>query len=122
MNGKVKVSFLVSTAYKGPRNPGDVVEVESDYAERWAKNGIARIVVDEPVKVSKAAVETVKDDIVVDDVVPEQETGVSGAVDYTGLTVKQLYEECLSKHIDVEPKLKREHYLSLLLAHGASEE
>ena len=42
-----RVKFLTDTAYQGPRREGDEINVPDDYALRWEKNGIAKIMGDE---------------------------------------------------------------------------
>lgn len=40
----VKVEMLVDTFYYEPLKKGGVIDVDSDVAERWVRNNIAKIV------------------------------------------------------------------------------
>lgn len=85
----IKVKFLVDTAYKGPRHEGDIVDVPSDYAKRWAKNGIATIIEEEK-----------KDDV--------KEKSLEE------MNAKELYALCKERGVEAEAKMPKKYYLEKL--------
>lgn len=94
-----KVRLLVSTAYQGSRKEGDEISVPEDFADRWAKNGIAELIVEE-----------VKE-------LDEDEKGSlepTDKSDITNLSAKALYALCKEMELDVEAKQPKEYYLEKL--------
>ena len=92
----MKVQFLVNTAYKGPRVEGEIIDVPKAFAERWAKNKIAKILEEEN-----------------DDKKPEPEPETE-VVSYEAMTAKELYELCVEKGIEVEVKQPKKYYIEKL--------
>lgn len=99
------VRMLVSTAYDGPKKPGDELFVPEDTANRWAKLGIAEIIGKE-----------VEDDDVEDEVETEElETEeVEDEIDYNSMTGKALFELCKERGIEVEAKQPKAYYIEKL--------
>lgn len=96
-----KVKLLINTAYKGPRKEGEVISVPDDFANRWAKNGIAEIVGDvqneEAPKKEEEPVEPTAD-----------------TVDYNNMNAKELFALCKEKGLEVEAKKSKEYYIEQL--------
>ena len=88
---KVKVEMLVDTAYQGPRKEGDIISVPEDFAYRWVKNGIARLV------------EGAGND-----------EGEKVPANYESLSAKKLYELCQERGIEVEAKKSKAYYIEKL--------
>lgn len=97
-----KVRILVQTRYDGPKFPGDEVEVDNATAKRWCNNGIAEII--------EVVEDETPEEIVGQDNTNTEETPTS----YDELTAKQLYELCVEKGIEVEPKQAKQVYIELL--------
>ncbi len=97
----MKVKFLVSTAYKGPRKEGDVISVPDDFAKRWAKNGIAEIIEDDSNSNKNRTTH-------------ETSSKTADTADLSSLSAKELYELCVKKEINVEVKKGKEYYLEKL--------
>lgn len=98
---KVKVEMLVNTAYQGPRREGEVISVPEDFAYRWVKNGIAKLV--------------------------EESGNVEGEkvpANYESMSAKKLYELCQERGIEVEAKKAKAYYIEKLEAddEGADDE
>lgn len=87
------VKFLVDTAYQGPRRAGEILAVPDDFANRWAKNGIAEII--EKPEADAEPIEAVVED-------------------YSKMNAKELYLVCKEKGIEAEPKKSKEYYLEKL--------
>lgn len=104
--GIMKVTMLVNTAYQGARHVGEVVEVPTDFAIRWANNGIAKFAEDMPIEEEEVIEET--------DVGEEDEPAEEEAVALESLTAKQLYAMCIDQGFEVEPKQAKATYLALL--------
>lgn len=100
----MKVKFLVSTAYKGPRKEGEVISVPDDFAKRWAKNGIAKIVDDESDSENDKNQSVGSDDV----------SDTNKSDDLSKLSAKELYELCNEKGLEVEAKKSKNYYLDAL--------
>lgn len=82
------VEMLKNTNYYGIKEQGKSYgDIPSDIALRWAQRGIAKIVVE--------ASEPETEDV-------EEFVGQDAVVDYSGYTVKQLFEMCKEKGIELE--------------------
>lgn len=81
----MKVRMKCNTAYKGPVYAGQEIDVPNDFARRWSKNGIAEII--------EKAEAPIQDE---------------------ALTPRQLYNLCISKGLEAEPKKDAEYYTKLL--------
>lgn len=117
--GMLKVVFLVNTAYQGARHEGEELIVPSDFAIRWANNGIARIVID-PAEVQ---LDEAEDEIEVDEAEPVaavEETSLPAEEDFESMSSKELYKACVARGIEVEVKQPKDVYLNLL--RGTTEE
>ena len=79
------VQMISSTHYGKPLQPGDMVEVNETIAKRWEKAKIA-IVVEQP-KTEKALED---------------------------MTAKELFELCVERGFEVEPKKGKAYYLEFL--------
>lgn len=99
----VLVRMLVDTAYQGPRKTGDEVRVPEDFANRWVKNKIAELVGTVPTE----------PEVNVEPETVEEETP---AIDYEGMTAKELYELCQESGLDVEAKKTKAYYIAKLTA------
>lgn len=95
-----KVKFLTDTAYQGPRKEGDVISVADDFANRWAKNGIAEVIGSDDSNESNESGEVTD--------------GNSGTVDYESMSAKDLFAACKEKGIEVEAKKSKEYYIEKL--------
>ena len=84
-----KVELLVHTFYGKPLKPGDIIEVDEKVAERWGRNRIARVVVE------------------------EQEEG-----DKTKLTVAELKEIAEANGVDVSGLKKKDEIIAALQSAG----
>ena len=117
---KVKVRMLVNTAYQGPRKEGEVISVPKDFANRWVKNKIAELVLedendeDEEIIGQEDENESEGTGEVTDTQEPEGESTESGEVDYANMKAKELYDLCVEKGIEVEAKKSKEYYIEKL--------
>ena len=109
-----KVKLLVDTAYQGPRKEGDVLSVPDDFANRWAKNGIAEIY---DGKVDEDTNEEVSTEEVSNEPEASDEVSDTNEVDYSSMSAKDLYAACKDKGIEVEAKKSKEYYIEKLIAH-----
>lgn len=91
-----KVKFLTDTAYRGPRKAGETISVPDDFAKRWAKNGIAKIIIDAN-GVTSPLPKT-----------PKTEEG------YSKMNAKELFTLCKERGLVVEPKKSKEYYIEKL--------
>lgn len=109
---KVKVQFLVNTAYKGPRTEGDTMDVPKDFAERWSKNGIAKIIGDPTAENQEVAgeIEAEPEEEQVEPVVEAEED----QVDLSKMSAKELFALCQERGIEVEQKKSKEYYIEKL--------
>ena len=100
------IKFKVQTRLKGiSYKEGDTANLllkESDIV-RLVKNNII-----EPVEESKLAADSDEEIEVIDAEIKE--------VPYNQMQAKELYDICISKGIEVEPKKKKEYYLEKLEA------
>lgn len=99
---KLLVKMLVSTAFDGPKKPGDELLVPEDTANRWAKLGIAEII---------GKVEDVEDEVETEDLEAEE---VEEEIDYNSMTGKALFELCKERGIEVEAKQPKTYYIEKL--------
>lgn len=84
----IQVEMLVNTVFGGRRLLiGDKIEVPEVIGQGWAKRGIAALI-------------------------PGQDQ--EDAIDLGSLTAKQLFDMCVEKGIETEPKLSKEAYIALL--------
>ena len=107
-----RVKFLTDTAYQGPRREGDEINVPDDYALRWEKNGIAKIMGDEYVtnEENEEHEDTeVEDKEITNEVVSEEEVE-----DFTNMNAKELFAKCKERGLEVEAKKSREYYIEKL--------
>lgn len=108
-----RVKFLTDTAYQGPRREGDEINVPDDYALRWEKNGIAKIMGDEYITKEEhedtEVEKTVEDEEITNEVVSEEEVE-----DFTNMNAKELFAKCKERGLEVEAKKSREYYIEKL--------
>ena len=105
-----KVKFLTDTAFQGPRKEGDIISVADDFANRWAKNGIAEIIGSEG-----SDDKTINDDNSNEpDGTGEVTVGNEDSVDYASMSAKDLFAACKEKGIEVEAKKSKEYYIEKL--------
>lgn len=93
-----KVKMLVDTAYKGPVKAGEEINVPDDFANRWVKNKIAVLVEEEKEEVVEGTTDA-------DDV---------AEIDYSSMKVKELYDLCVERGIEVEVKQPKQYYIDKL--------
>ena len=104
-----RVKFLTDTAYQGPRREGDEINVPDDYALRWEKNGIAKIMGDEYITKEEHIDTEVEDKEITNEVVSEEEVE-----DFTNMNAKELFAKCKERGLEVEAKKSREYYIEKL--------
>ena len=104
-----RVKFLTDTAYQGPRREGDEINVPDDYALRWEKNGIAKIMGDEYITKEEHEDTEVEDKEITNEVVSEEEVE-----DFTNMNAKELFAKCKETGLEVEAKKSREYYIEKL--------
>ena len=104
-----RVKFLTDTAYQGPRREGDEINVPDDYALRWEKNGIAKIMGDEYITKEEHENTEVEDKEITNEVVSEVEVE-----DFTNMNAKELFAKCKERGLEVEAKKSREYYIEKL--------
>ena len=104
-----RVKFLTDTAYQGPRREGDEINVPDDYALRWEKNGIAKIMGDEYITKEEHEDTEVEDKETTNEVVSEVEVE-----DFTNMNAKELFAKCKERGLEVEAKKSREYYIEKL--------
>ena len=104
-----RVKFLTDTAYQGPRREGDEINVPDDYALRWEKNGIAKIMGDEYITKEEPEDTEVEDEEITNEVVSEGEVE-----DFTNMNAKELFAKCKERGLEVEAKKSREYYIEKL--------
>lgn len=104
-----RVKFLTDTAYQGPRREGDEINVPDDYALRWEKNGIAKIMGDEYITKEEHKDTEVEDKEITNEVVSEVEVE-----DFTNMNAKELFAKCKERGLEVEAKKSREYYIEKL--------
>lgn len=104
-----RVKFLTDTAYQGPRREGDEINVPDDYALRWEKNGIAKIMGDEYITKEEHEDTEVEDKEITNEVVSEVEVE-----DFTNMNAKELFAKCKERGLEVEAKKSREYYIEKL--------
>lgn len=113
----MKVVMLVSTAYKGFKKVGEEVDIPSDFADRWIKNGIAKFLPQAMEEVLPTQTqELVQEPIQEQKAEPAQEPVLPEAVDYSTLKAIDLYKLCIEKGLTVEQKLSKEAYIAQLNA------
>ena len=105
-----RVKFLTDTAYQGPRREGDEINVPDDYALRWEKNGIAKIMGDEYITKEEHEDTEVEDKEITNEVVSEEEE----VEDFTNMNAKELFAKCKERGLEVEAKKSREYYIEKL--------
>ena len=103
-----RVKFLTDTAYQGPRREGDEINVPDDYALRWEKNGIAKIMGDEYITKEEHEDTEVEDEEITNEVVSEE------VEDFTNMNAKELFAKCKERGLEVEAKKSREYYIEKL--------
>ena len=103
-----RVKFLTDTAYQGPRREGDEINVPDDYALRWEKNGIAKIMGDEYIAKEEHEDTEVEDEETTNEVVSEE------VEDFTNMNAKELFAKCKERGLEVEAKKSREYYIEKL--------
>lgn len=103
-----RVKFLTDTAYQGPRREGDEINVPDDYALRWEKNGIAKIMGDEYITKEEHEDTEVEVEETTDEVVSEE------VEDFTNMNAKELFAKCKERGLEVEAKKSREYYIEKL--------
>lgn len=103
-----RVKFLTDTAYQGPRREGDEINVPDDYALRWEKNGIAKIMGDEYITKEEHEDTEVEDEETTNEVVSEE------VEDFTNMNAKELFAKCKERGLEVEAKKSREYYIEKL--------
>ena len=103
-----RVKFLTDTAYQGPRREGDEINVPDDYALRWEKNGIAKIMGDEYITKEEHEDTEVEDKETTNEVVSEE------VEDFTNMNAKELFAKCKERGLEVEAKKSREYYIEKL--------
>lgn len=103
-----RVKFLTDTAYQGPRREGDEINVPDDYALRWEKNGIAKIMGDEYIAKEEHEDTEVEDKEITNEVVSEE------VEDFTNMNAKELFAKCKERGLEVEAKKSREYYIEKL--------
>lgn len=103
-----RVKFLTDTAYQGPRREGDEINVPDDYALRWEKNGIAKIMGDEYITKEEHEDTEVEDKEITNEVVSEE------VEDFTNMNAKELFAKCKERGLEVEAKKSREYYIEKL--------
>ena len=104
-----RVKFLTDTAYQGPRREGDEINVPDDFALRWEKNGIAKIMGDEYITKEEHEDTEVEDKETTNEVVSEEEVE-----DFTNMNAKELFAKCKERGLEVEAKKSREYYIEKL--------
>ena len=104
-----RVKFLTDTAYQGPRREGDEINVPDDYALRWEKNGIAKIMGDEYITKEEHADTEVENKEITNEVVSEEEVE-----DFENMNAKELFAKCKERGLEVEAKKSREYYIEKL--------
>ena len=104
-----RVKFLTDTAYQGPRREGDEINVPDDYALRWEKNGIAKIMGDEYITKEEHEDTEDEDKELTNEVVSEEEVE-----DFTNMNAKELFAKCKERGLEVEAKKSREYYIEKL--------
>ena len=104
-----RVKFLTDTAYQGPRREGEEINVPDDYALRWEKNGIAKIMGDEYITKEEHEDTEVEDKEITNEVVSEEEVE-----DFANMNAKELFAKCKERGLEVEAKKSREYYIEKL--------
>ena len=104
-----RVKFLTDTAYQGPRREGDEINVPDDFALRWEKNGIAKIMGDEYITKEEHADTEVENKEITNEVVSEEEVE-----DFENMNAKELFAKCKERGLEVEAKKSREYYIEKL--------
>lgn len=107
-----KVKFLTDTAFQGPRKEGDVISVADDFANRWAKNGIAEIIGSDDSNDRNIDDNNYNEPEGTDEVTD----GNLDMVDYASMSAKDLFAACKEKGIEVEAKKSKEYYIEKLNA------
>ena len=104
-----RVKFLTDTAYQGPRREGDEINVPDDYALRWEKNGIAKIMGDEYITKEEHEDTEVEEKEITNEVVSEEEVE-----DFTNMNAKELFAKCKERGLEVEATKSRDYYIEKL--------
>ena len=121
----MKIKMLVNTVFGGKRlTEGDEVVVAEKIARMWIARGLAL-----PVEEAKNGQPPIKDDTEGttpdDGTTPpaEDDTEADGdaegedeeeEIDLTSKTAKELYEMCIEKGLEAEPKKSKDYYINLL--------
>ena len=95
---------------------GDSADVDASTAQRWLSKGIATIIENDEFVVDD--VQSLEEDDL-SEVEPEPEPepdndDVELLDDMSGMSAKELYDECVARGIEVEPRQSKKVYLKLL--------